>query len=168
MMCNSMRLTVLVIGLISLSVWSRPGLGAPTVFFNRDDPTTFMTSFPNSLAKFNQFTGSLTSFGVDNIDSAVGVNPSLTFGATGITATTQGVVAQSAPGFMIGTQALLELDAAGAPQVDTVFTFNQYITAFGLYVIQGGDGTNNNPTTFRLRNTATNAFTDVPVQVGPG
>ena len=69
---------------------------------------------------------------------------------------------------MIGTQALLELDAAGAPQVDTVFTFNQYITAFGLFVIQGGDGANNNPTTFRLRNTSTNAFVDVPVQVGPG
>ena len=168
MMCNSMRLAVVVIGLISLSAWPRPGLGAPAVFFNRDDPTTFMTSFPNSLAKFNQFTGSLTSFGVDNIDSAVGVNPTLTFGGTGISATTQGVVAQSAPGFMIGTQALLELDAAGAPQVDTVFTFNQYITAFGLYVIQGGDGANNNPTAFRLRNTATNAFTDVPVQIGPG
>ena len=168
MMCNSLRSAVVAIGLIAISVLSRPGLGAATVFFDRDDPTTFMTSFPNSLAKFNQFTGSLTSFGVDSIDSAVGVNPPLTFGATGITATTQGVVAQSAPGFMIGTQALLELDAAGAPQVDTVFTFNQYITAFGLYVIQGGDGQNNNPTKFRLRNTATNAFTDVPVQIGPG
>jgi hypothetical protein len=166
MMCNSMRLAV---GIISLSALSQPGLGAPTVFFNRDDPTTFMTSFPNSLAKFNQFTGTLTSFGVDTIDSAVGVNPALTFGASGITATTQGVVAQSAPGFMIGTQALLELDAAGAGQVDTVFTFNQNITAFGLYVIQGGDGANNNnPTTFRLKNTVTNTFTDVPVQIGPG
>ena len=98
MMCNSLRSAVVAIGLIAISVLSRPGLGAPTVFFNRDDPTTFMTSFPNSLAKFNQFTGSLTSFGVDNIDSAVGVNPPLTFGATGITATTQGVVAQSIPG----------------------------------------------------------------------
>jgi hypothetical protein len=70
---------------------------------------------------------------------------------------------------MIGTQALLELDAAGAPQVDTVFTFNQYINAFGLYVIQGGDGANNNnPTTFRLKDTVANTFVDVPVQVGPG
>ena len=43
---------------------------------------------------------------------------------------------------MIGTQALLELDAAGAPQVDTAFTFNKFIKSFGLYVIQGGDGAN--------------------------
>jgi hypothetical protein len=49
-----------------------------------------------------------------------------------------------------------------------MFTFNTYIHSFGAYVIQGGDGANNNPTTFRLRNTSTSAFVDVPVQVGPG
>src|SRR4029077_14953871 len=103
-----------------------------------------------------------------NIDSAVGVDPTLVFGGTGITATTQGVLAQAAPTFQIGTQALLELDTFGPPQVDTVFNFNQYITAFGAFVIQGGDGANNNPTTFRLSDTATNLFVDVPVQVGPG
>ena len=89
-----------------LALWARPGLGAPAVFFDRDDYTGFMTSFPNSQAKFNQFTASLSSFGVDNIDTAVGVNPTLIFGATGITATTQGVLAQNAPGFQIGAQAL--------------------------------------------------------------
>lgn len=168
MKCNSWRLAVLAVGLFSFSISAGLAVAAPTVFFNRDDSSTFMTSFPNSLAAFNAFTTSLNSFGVDTVDAAAGTNPSLAFGATGITATTQGVLAQSAPGFQIGTQALLELDAAGFPQVDTVFTFNQNITAFGAYVIQGGDGTNNNPTTFRLKNTATNAFVDVPVQVGPG
>jgi PEP-CTERM motif len=168
MMRNKLCLAVLAVGLISISVSARPGLAVPAVFFDRDDPTTFMTSFPNSQAKFNQFTAALGSFGVDNIDTAVGPNPILVFGGTGITATTQGVLAQSAPGFQIGSQALLELDAVGAAQVHTLFTFNQYITAFGAYVIQGGDGTNNNPTTFRLRDTATNASVDVPVQVGPG
>ncbi len=167
MMCNSLRSAVVAIGLIAISVLSRPGLCAPTVFFDRDDTTTFMTSFPNSLAKFNQFTSSLNSFGVDAIDSAVGVNPPLTFGATGITANTQGVVAQSSR-VHDRTQALLELDAAGAPQVDTAFTFNKFIKSFGLYVIQGGDGANNNPTTFRLKNTVANTFVDVPVQIGPG
>jgi hypothetical protein len=49
-----------------------------------------------------------------------------------------------------------------------MFTFNQYINAFGAFVIQGGDGGNNNPTTFRLRDTATSLFNDVSVQVGPG
>src|SRR5258708_651217 len=137
MMCNSLRLAVLAIGLVSFSAWAQPGLGAPAVFFDRDDSTGFMSSYPNSQAKFNQFTASLSSFGVDNVDTAVGVNPTLVFGGTGITAATQGVLAQNAPGFQIGAQALLELDSAGFPQVNSVFSFNQYVTAFGLYVIQG-------------------------------
>jgi hypothetical protein len=168
MLCNSLRLALLAVGLVSFSAWAESGLGAPTVFFGRDDSTTFMTSFPNAQAKFNRFTTSLSSFGVDNVDTAAGVNPTLVFGATGITSATQGVLAQSAPGFQIGSQALLELDAVAPGQTNTIFTFNQYITAFGAFVIQGGDAGNNNPTTFRLRDTADNSFVDVAVQVGPG
>lgn len=167
-MYNFWRSAVLAVSLLMFSVSAHLATAAPAVFFDRDDSTAFMSSFPNSQAKFNQFTAALNSFGVDTVDAAAGANPTLAFGATGITAATQGVLAQSAPGFQIGTQALLELDAVGAPQVDTVFTFNQYITAFGAYLIQGGDGANNNPTTFRLRDTATNSFVDVPVQIGPG
>jgi hypothetical protein len=168
MMCNSLRLALLAVGLVSFSATARLGLGAPAVFFGRDDSTALMTSFPNSQAKFNEFTASLNSFGVDNIDTAVGVNPTLVFGGTGITATTQGVLAQAAPTFQIGTQALLELDAVAPGQVNTAFSFNRHITAFGLFVIQGGDtAANNNLTTFRLRNTTTNAIADVPVQIGP-
>jgi hypothetical protein len=168
MMCTNLRAAVIAAGLVSLSAFASSSLAASTVFFDRDDTTTFMTSFPNSLAKFNQFTASLSSFGVDTIDTSAGLNPTLVFGGTGITAATQGVLAQAAPGFQIGTQALLETDSFGPPQIDTTFSFNQYITAFGLYVIQGGDGTNSNPTTFRLKNTATNSFVDVPLQIGPG
>jgi hypothetical protein len=168
MMCNKLRWAVLAAGLVSFGVLASSALAVPTAFFDRDNSTTFMTSFPNSLAKFNQFTASLSSFGIDNVESASGVNPTLVFGATGIQATTQGVLAQNAPGFQIGTQALLEAEGAGFPQVNTAFSFNTAITSFGLYVIQGGDGANNNPTTFRLKNTVTNAFVDVPVQVGPG
>jgi carbohydrate-binding DOMON domain-containing protein len=169
MMCNTLRLAVLAVGLVSISALARPSLAVPTVFFDRDDNTVLMTSFPNSNFKFNQFVTSVSSAGIDNIDTAVGFNPTLTFPFTGITATTQGVLAQAAPTYMIGAQALLEVDAIGFPQVNTMFTFNQYITAFGAFVIQGGDtASNNNPTTFRLRNTSTSAFVDVPVQVGPG
>jgi hypothetical protein len=168
MKCSSSRLTLLAIGLVSISAWAQQSFAAQAVYFGRDDSTTFMTSFPNSQATFNTFTAALTSFGVDGADSAVGFDPSLTFGATGITAKANGTLAQAAPGFMIGAQALLESDAAGFPQVNTVFSFNKLINAFGAYVIQGGDGqSNNNPTTFRLRNTNTNTFVDVPVQVGP-
>ncbi len=166
--CSSLRLALLAVVLASLSAAARPGLGAPVVFFGRDDNTALMTSFPNSQEQFSRFTASLNSFGVDNIDTAVGVNPTLVFGTTGITATSQGVLAQVAPTFQIGTQALLEGDVIVFPQANTMFTFNQPITAFGAFVIQGGDMANNNPTTFRLRNTATSAFVDVPVQVGPG
>ncbi|HEX4413021.1 MAG TPA: PEP-CTERM sorting domain-containing protein [Lacipirellulaceae bacterium] len=168
MMSNRLRFAVFAAGIVSSAVSVRLSSASPTIFYDRDASTTFMTSYPNSLAKFNQFIGSLTSFGVDNVDSAAGFDPQLTFGATGISAKANGTLAQAAPGFMIGTQALLESDAAGFPQVNTDFTFNQYITAFGLYVIQGGDGANNNLTTFRLKNTAANTFTDVPVQIGPG
>jgi hypothetical protein len=167
MMCNLLRLALLAVGLVSFSAWAGPGLGAPVVFFGRDDSTALMTSFPNSQETFTRFTASLNSFGVDNVDTAVGVNPTLVFGSTGITAATQGVIAQAAPTFQIGTQALLESDSV-LPQVNTMFAFNQYITAFGAFVIQGGDLGNNNPTTFRLRDTATNLFVDVPVQIGPG
>jgi hypothetical protein len=167
MMGNSLRFALLAVGLVSFSVSARPALAVPSVFFDRDDNTALMTSFPNSQAMFNQFTAGLTSFGVDNVETAVGANPTLVFGATGITATTQGVLAQSAPTFQIGTQALLELDAVAPGQVNTMFTFNQYINAFGAFVIQGGD-TANNPTTFRLRDTSDSSFVDVPVQVGPG
>jgi hypothetical protein len=167
-MCNSLRLILSAVGLVSFSAWAELGLAVSPDFFGRDDNSVFMTSFPNSQAKFNRFTASLNSFGVDNVDTAVGVNPTLVFGASGITATTQGVLAQSAPGFQIGSQALLELDAAAPGQVNTMFAFNQYINAFGAFVIQGGDGANNNPTTFRLRDTGDNSFVDVPVQVGPG
>lgn len=167
MMCNLLRLSCMATG-VFFPTMSPFSWAAPNVFFGRDDSSIFMTSFPNASAKYSQFTSLLSSFGVDNVDTAVGINPTLVFGASGITASTQGVAAQAAPGFQIGTQALLELDTFGPPQMDTTFTFNQYITAFGVYVVQGGDGANNSPTTFRLKNTATNAFVDVPVQVGPG
>jgi hypothetical protein len=156
---------------VSLLACAAPScaFAAPSAFFGRDDSSGFGTSFPNSLAKFNEFTALLSSFGVDTIESAAGVNPGLTFGATGITATTQGVVAQNAPGFQIGSQALLELDAAGpGPAVDTVISFSEPITGAGLFVIQGGDGANNNPITFRLENTIATTSKDVVIQVGPG
>jgi hypothetical protein len=171
MRCNVLRLALLAVGLISIIASARPVLAAPTVFFDRDDATAGMTSFPNSQAKFNEFTSTLFSFGMDNIESHFGPNPTLTFGATGIQAATQGVFATTAPGFgiTINDVALAEIEniIAGPPLTPT-FTFNQYITAFGVFVIQGGDAGNNNPTTFRLRDTATAAFVDVPVQVGPG
>ncbi|MGD9632792.1 MAG: PEP-CTERM sorting domain-containing protein [Pirellulales bacterium] len=168
MKCNSIRLALLALGIVSLCASARPSMAAPAVFFDRDDNTALMTSFPKSQAEFDKFTATLSSFGMNDVDTAVGFNPTLSFGSTGITATVQGVLAQAAPTFQIGAQALLEADVVGFPQVNTTFDFNTYIKSFGLFVIQGGDQANNNPITFRLKNTSTNSFTDVPVQVGPG
>jgi len=168
MKCNVAWFARLALSFFTSAALTPAAFAAPTVYFARDDSTSGMTSFPNSLAKFNQFASQLNTFGVDTIETASGVNPGLTFGGTGITGSAGGTVVQNAPTLQIGNQALLELDAAGAGQVNTAFTFNRLITAFGAFVIQGGDGTNNNPITFRLENTVANTFTDVVQQVGPG
>ena len=164
MKSNMLRLALLGIGVFLTGVSAHQAMGAPTVFFARDDSTGLM---PNSLAKFNHFTTALGSFGVENVETISGMNPTLVFGTTGITASTQGVMTQAALVFAIDDYALLETDSFVGP-ANTTFTFNQPITAFGLYVIQGGDVDNNNPTTFRLRDTVGDTFVDVPVQVGPG
>jgi hypothetical protein len=125
---------------------------------------------PNSLAKFNHFTTGLASFGVNDIESEVlfTPNPTLAFGATGITAQVNGVFVQNDPGIgvAIDDQALLETDSQFPPPTDTSFTFNQHITAFGVFVIEGGDVAAN-PMTFRLTDTVTSNSVDVPLQVGP-
>lgn len=164
---NSLRSVSAVLGLVF--VFAQPSLGAPMAFFDRDNSTSGMSSYPNSLAMFNQFTASLSSFGVATIDTVnPGVpNPTLPFDGSTITADTSGVLAIPAATLQIGTQALVELDAVGPGQFDTTFNFSQPITGFGLYVIQGGDTAINN-TTFRLTDTTTSAFVDVPIQIGPG
>lgn len=173
MKCSTYRLAAMAVGFVSFSVLAASSFSAPVVFFDRDDTTQFMTptKYPNSEAKFNQFTALISPGGLDPIDGDTpGANPVLTFGGSGITAASQGVIANNNPGFEIGSQSLVETDAAvaNAPAVDTVFVFNQHITAFGTYVLQGGDGANSNPTNFRLTDTDTNYSVDVPIQMGPG
>jgi hypothetical protein len=179
MMCSLMRLTVLSLGILSFGLCANAGLGAPKVFFGRDEAVGLRSA---SDAQFYSFTSGLLSYGVETVEGIdvgppfFGFLPPLSFGSTGITASTQTANAAEAPGFSIDTKALLELDAAANPDpnappavaLDTVFTFNQPITAFGMYVIQGGDFGNNNPTTFRLKNTNNSDVVDIPVQIGPG
>lgn len=165
-----MKFSSLVWAVVALSVASAPpSRAAITTIFDRDDSSTFMSSYPNSQAAYNAFTASLGSFGLSTIDAAApGANPTLSFPSTGVTAITTSVLANNNPGFQIGTQSLLEGDAFGPPAASSVFSFSSYLTAFGLYVIQGGDSTNDNLLRFRLTDTALNTFVDVPVQVGPG
>ena len=190
MMCNKLRLAVLAVSLVSFSASAQSSVGAPTLYFDRDD--NILANMNNSQAKFNQFTAALSSYGVETVegistvDPPFGFDPTLVFGATGITASTQSTtfaVTAPFPGFSIGSKMLVESDALALfdpqapqfPQSPTIFAFNQYVTAFGLYVLQGGDegvpanpAYNNNPTIFRLTDTVANTSVDVPVQFGPG
>ena len=68
MMCNKLRLAVLAAGIVSFIAFAQPAWRAPTVFFDRDDSYHVHDVVSQLAGKFNQFTGSLTSFGVDNID----------------------------------------------------------------------------------------------------
>lgn len=179
MMCNTMRLVLLSLGILSIGAWAERGLAAPKVFFDRDEAVGIR---PNSVGSFNLFTSKLASYGIETVEGIdvgppyFGFQPQLQFPGTSITANTTAVLGAEAPGFSIGTKALVELDAAPnpdpnappTPAMDTVFSFNEPITAFGLFVIQGGDFGNNNPTTFRLKNTGNSDVVDVVAQVGPG
>jgi hypothetical protein len=160
---------LLAAGIISVCTAAQVSRAAITTIFDRDDSSAFMSSYPNSQAAYNTFTSSLGFFGLSTIDAAAtGVDPVLSFPSTSVTATTSSVNASSNPGFMIGSQSLQEGDLFGPPTANSVFSFSHYLTAFGLYVIQGGDGANDNLVKFRLTNTIANTFVDVPVQVGPG
>lgn len=192
MKCPPMRLALLAIGLVTVNALALSSYGAPTVYFDRDNDMP--TDMSNSLAEFNRFTAALKSYGVETVEDidtstppVFGFDPTLTFGSTGITATTQMTTSAFAapfPGFYsIGSKMLVENDALALfdpmapqlPEAPTIFSFNQHITAFGLFVIQGGDQgsppsptNNDNPTTFRLTDTVTSTSTDVTIQVGPG
>jgi hypothetical protein len=177
MMNTSVRLAVLAIGLVVLS--AAASLAAPNVLLGHDNSFGSVTPNPNSLAAFNQFVGSLSSYGVDDIEDQ---NPVLSFGATGITGSAAGTVAYFNGGFGLDFSSLIEIDSlpadlgGSAEPVNTVFNFSQPVTAFGLYVVQGGDmdstppiepNHNNNPTTFILRDTVNNLEDSVVVQIGP-
>jgi len=179
MMCSKLRLTVMSVGLVSLGAWAEPGVGAPNVFRAHDNNFGSVEPHPNSLAKFNQFVNTLNSYGVDDIEDQ---SPALSFGTTGITATAAGTVATFNGGFGLDFSSLVELDSlpvdfgGTTDPVNTVFNFTQKITAFGLYITQGGDmdstppiepNHNNNPTTFVLRDTVNNLEQSVVVQIGP-
>jgi hypothetical protein len=191
MKCNTLRLTFLAIGLASFGVWAQPGLADPVQFFGWDNNVADITPRPNSDAAFNQFLGTLSSYGVESVDGidtpielvpGSGIhanfapelifrqNPTGTGSLTGVTASTQGVFATDGTPDMnlaIGTKSMSESEGLGFPPVNTRFTFNQPITAFGLYVMQGGDNPVPNPTTFHLSNSVTGYSADVNVPIGP-
>lgn len=164
------RLTSFVVGAVALTcgALAAPANAAVTPYTGYDANNGPLT---DSTAAFNSFTAALGTYGTDNLDSYADFTfyPSLTFAGTGITATT----ATSSP-FMpnfVATYPPLAVSQKnvlidGGPQTpnnelsDDIFTFSQYITGFGSFFSQGGDG-DANDITFRLEDTVNNTYVNV-------
>jgi hypothetical protein len=118
------------------------------------------------------FLATLASYGVEDLEARSGPNPLLSFGATGITATT---------GFSNGVNTQFAYSVSGLKFLwdtegnDDYLQFSEPVTAFGSYVVQGGDGSSAPPTsapsnvlTFRLENTLLGTSKAVAIQaLGP-
>jgi hypothetical protein len=143
---------------------------ADATFFGGPAPSKLDLSNP-SVAR-NAFLATLSSYGVESLESRSGQNPTLAFGATGITAATgfsNGVNTQFAYS-VSGTNFLWDADG-----VNDWLQFSQPVTAFGSYIVQGGDGSSAPPVsaplnklTFRLENTTLGTTKDVVIgDLGP-
>lgn len=148
-----------------------PSHAAVTTYFGGPAPSKL--ELTNANVARNAFLATLSSHGVENLESLGGQqNPTLTFGATGVTAATgfsNGVNTQFAYS-VSGTNFLW--DAEGASDW---LQFSQPVTAFGSYIVQGGDGssapppsTPPNKLTFRLENSTLGTSKDVVISdLGP-
>jgi hypothetical protein len=140
-------------------------------YFGGPAPSKLDLTIPN-VAR-NAFLATLSSFGVENLETLGGLqNPTLTFGATGVTAATgfpNGVNTQFAYS-VSGTNFLWDTEG-----INDWLEFSEPVTAFGSYIVQGGDGSSAPPTsappnklTFRLENTALGTTKDVVIgDLGP-
>jgi hypothetical protein len=120
----------------------------------------------------NAFLATLSSYGVEDLEDNSGVNPTLTFGTTEISATT---------GFANGVNSAFQYSVSGfnflwdTEGVSDWLEFSEPVTAFGSYVVQGGDGSSAPPTSappntlkFRLQNSQTGTDKEVTIQdLGP-
>jgi hypothetical protein len=142
----------------------------PTVFFAQDEPRDTLT---NTTKAFADFTATLGTFGTDELESYAdfATSPGLTFGATGITATTKtGFIATFAPFAFSGSKVLVDAGPAsfeGPGVVDDAFQFNQLVSAFGFFATNAGDGFAND-VTLRLINSKLGTSIDVPIAKLPG
>ncbi|MGD9646614.1 MAG: PEP-CTERM sorting domain-containing protein [Pirellulales bacterium] len=142
---------------------------AQVVYFALDDPRGTLA---NSTQAFNNFAATLGTYGTDTLESYANgaASPSLTFGASGITATTDtGFIAIVPPFAVTQSKVLVEKGPTsfGGEAFNDVFTFNQPITAFGFFASNIGDGFANE-ITFRLINTKLATSSDVLITKLPG
>jgi hypothetical protein len=146
-----------------------------TVYFGGPDNSKVDLSQPTSSVTpvRNQFLANLSSYGVESLEGLGGIaNPNLNFGASGISATTS---------FPNGVNSFILYAVSGthflwdAEGVSDSISFSQPITAFGSYLVQGGDGSSAPPTStptnqfsVRLENTLLSTSKDLVVRgLGP-
>jgi hypothetical protein len=135
-------------------------------------PDTSKLDLTNSNIARNAFLATLGFYGVENLENRSGRNPTLVFGSTGITAQT---------GFPEGVQNLATYAVSGShflydsQTTDDWIQFSEPVTAFGSYILQGGDGSSSPPIsappnrlTFTLQNSALGTSKEVVIQdLGP-
>jgi hypothetical protein len=156
--------------LVSLLAFSSftAGIQAQTTYFGDDNPRGGMT---NSLAASSAFQAALGSFGTDNIESFAPFTPSptLTFGGTGVTSTTNVAFVADFTGQPFnyassGTKALL-----ANMSVQNVFGLSAAVDGFGLFVAQVGDLANVSTLSLVLENTVLQTSHTFPIGTfGPG
>jgi hypothetical protein len=128
---------------------------APLTYFGADSPRGTLT---NSNAAFNSFVATLSSYGIDDLESYPNftVNPTLTFGTTGLTALPDfRQVATFALFAVSGTNSLVDAGPSSptGTAINDNLTFNKPITAFGSYFSNAGDSAVANTISLRLENT---------------
>ncbi len=140
--------------------------GPPVGFFARDAAVSTMVNAP---AMQSSFFSTLMSYGTDNLEADAGQShPKLTFGTTGVTASTDfdGAVTGPPGSASSGSVSLLALPTSQTMTTHSL-TFNSPITAFGAYFLDGGQG-QSNVLTLELDNTITGTSTDVLLgTIGP-
>lgn len=163
---------VVPVCLAALAGWGVLPLASAEVIPYFGGPDNSKLTMTNSSAARNGFLAALSSYGVEDLEDNSGANPTLTFGATGVTATTgfaNGV--NSLPTYAVSGQRFL-WDTEG---VDDWLQFSEPVTAFGSYIVQGGDGSSEPPIsappnrlTFTLQNTALGTSKEVVIRdLGP-
>jgi hypothetical protein len=173
---HRVRLQRTLIGICSSAVaasliWAATARAELATYFGGPDPSKLSLNLASNARA--AFLATLTTNGVEDLEDLGGQqNPTLAFGATGISATT---------GFSNGVYSLFTYSVSGTnflwdtEGVDDSLEFSEQVTAFGSYIVQGGDGasappanTPPNELTFRLENTLLGTSKEVSIQaLGP-
>lgn len=167
---SSLRLAGFALPILTCLCGGTLARAVPVVFFGIDDPRGTLT---NTTKVFSDFTATLGAFGTETLDAikAGTTNPPLTFGASGITATTKTGFIAPVPTFAFsGTQVLVDAGPSsfgGSGVVVDEFHFNKIVSAFGFFATNAGDGFAND-VTFRLINSKLGTSIDVLMQKLPG